>query len=404
MKVLYLFLDGTKSSGVINKVKAKIAYLNHSGLSTTGLFFNTNIKERKISTEENIIYVPAIIKPLSKIYFRRGIRNWYLWFHYRSYNRQFYEQLEKEVAQHDFDLILFRYPLASKGLLRFVRKYKGRIIFEHNSKELVELRLSEKEQQSAVYYINAEEKYGPDVLSAAAGITAVGKELLKYELGRIRATDIPGCVVANSYDVSRVRIRNSPLYDGTVLRLLFVTGSPSPWVGIDLLLKGLAGYNGSVKVSVKIVGPVSEKLTAQVKNSGAEKLVELTGELTGKQLDDCYDQAHIAIGTLAMQRVGLSEHSSLKVLEYAARGIPFVIGYEETNFPPRSEVSDCFLNIDYNGESISIDDVVQFADRVLRDDSVPVRLRHWAEAHFNSEVKMKLLSDFIKSVHGKHSK
>jgi hypothetical protein len=404
MKVLYVFLDGTKSSGVINKVKAKIAYLNKSGIQTSGLFFNANIKEKQHDEQTQIHYVPARILPLSKLYFRRGIRNWYLWFHYRSYNKQFYTQLIEEVEKYDFDLIVLRYPLASKGLLKFVRKYSGRIVFEHNSKETVELRLAEKEQQSVKYYIEAEEKYGSRVLSCAAGITAVGNELLNYELSRIKGKNIPGCVVANSYDVSRVGIRNRPFYDGTVLRLLFVTGSPSPWVGIDLLLKGLADHKGSVKVSVKIVGPVSDKLAALVKNSGAEKLVELTGELTGKQLDDCYYEAHIAIGTLAMQRVGLSEHSSLKVLEYAARGIPFVIGYEETNFPPRSEVSDCFLNIDYNGESISIDDVVQFADRVLRDDSVPVRLRHWAETHFNSEVKMKLLSDFIKSVHGMHSK
>jgi hypothetical protein len=401
MKVLYLFLDGTKSPGVINKVKAKIAYLNKSGIQTTGLFFNANIKEEQIDERTQIHYVPARIKPLSKFYFRRGIRNWYVWFHYRSYNKQFYTRLLEEVEKYDFDLILLRYPLASKGLLKFVRKYSGRIVFEHNSKETVELRLAEKEQQSVKYYIEAEEKYGSRVLSNAAGITAVGNELLNYELSRVDGKNIPGCVIANSYDVNRVEVRKQPEYNGSELRLVFVTGSPSPWVGIDLLLEGLSSYRGTTKVSLKIVGPLSDKLTAMVHNCSAAGNIHLTGELSGAELDSCYDEAHLAIGTLAMQRVGLSEHSSLKVLEYAARGIPFVIGYEETNFPPQSEVADCFLNVGYNGKYVDINAIVHFAEIVLHNPHTPDILRNWAVAHFNSEVKMNLLSNFIKSVYAK---
>lgn len=401
MKVLYLFLDGTKSPGVINKVKAKIAYLNKSGIQTTGLFFNANIKEKQVDEQTQIHYVPATIKPLSKIYFRRGIRNWYLWFHYRSYNKQFYSQLIEEVQKYDFDLILLRYPLASKGLLKFVSKYKGRIVFEHNSKETVELRLAEKEQQSVKYYIEAEEKFGSRVLRNAAGITAVGNELLNYELSRVEGKNIPGCVIANSYDVNRVKLRQQPEYNGSELRLVFVTGSPSPWVGIDLLLKGLSDYRGATKVTIKIVGPLSDKLTAMVQNCGAADQIHLTGELSGTELDACYDEAHLAIGTLAMQRVGLSEHSSLKVLEYAARGIPFVIGYEETNFPPQSEVADCFLNVGYDGKSVDVNSIVRFADVVLNNRSAPAILRDWAVKHFNSEVKMNLLRNFIKSVYAK---
>jgi len=401
MKVLYLFLDGTKSPGVINKVKAKIAYLNKSGIQTTGLFFNANIKEKQVDEQTQIHYVPARIKPLSKIYFRRVIRNWYLWFHYRSYNNQFYSQLIEEVQKYDFDLILLRYPLASKGLLKFVSKYKGRIVFEHNSKETVELRLAEKEQQSVRYYIEAEEKFGSRVLRNAAGITAVGNELLNYELSRVEGKNIPGCVIANSYDVNRVKLRQPPEYNGSELRLVFVTGSPSPWVGIDLLLEGLSDYRGATKVTLKIVGPLSDKLTAMVHNCGAADKIQLTGELSGTELDACYDEAHLAIGTLAMQRVGLSEHSSLKVLEYAARGIPFVIGYEETNFPPQSEVADCFLNVGYDGKSVYVNSIVRFADVVLNNRNAPAILRDWAVKHFNSEVKMNLLSNFIKSVYAK---
>jgi hypothetical protein len=401
MKVLYLFLDGTKSPGVINKVKAKISYLNKSGIQTTGLFFNANIKEKRFDEQTQIHYVPARIKPLSKIYFRRGIRNWYLWFHYRSYNKQFYTQLIEEVEKFDFDLVLLRYPLASKGLLKFVRKYSRRIVFEHNSKETVELRLAEKEQQSVKYYIEAEEKYGSRVLSNAAGITAVGNELLNYELSRVEGRNIPGCVIANSYDVNRVKLRQQPEYNGSELRLVFVTGSPSPWVGIDLLLEGLSNYRGAPKVSLKIVGPLSDKLTAMVHNCSAANNIHLTGELNGAELDSCYDEAHLAIGTLAMQRVGLGEHSSLKVLEYAARGIPFIIGYEETNFPPQSEVADCFLNVGYNGKSVDINAMVRFAGVVLNNRDAPTILRNWAVMHFNSEVKMNLLSNFIKSVYAK---
>jgi hypothetical protein len=57
--------------------------------------------------------------------------------------------------------------------------------------------------------------------------------------------------------------------------------------------------------------------------------------------------------------------------------------------------------VGYNGKYVDINAIVHFAEIVLHNPHTPDILRNWAVAHFNSEVKMNLLSNFIKSVYAK---
>lgn len=396
MKVLYLFLDGTKSPGVISKVKSKIRFLNELGMEVTGIFMNRNITSRSYNAEERIIYLPLSVKPLPHIYNRRFLRDYKWYFGSKSYLKQFYEQLSNEVSKHKFDLILFRYPLSNKYLLRFAEKYRGRIVFEHNSKELVEMEM-DAGKPSMRYYIPAEEKFGPLVLAKAKALTGVGNEITAYEVQRSGRNDIRHAVVPNGIDVKSLPVRNAPVLTD-VLKVLFVTGSPSPWVGIDILLNSLAGYSGSRKLKVYLVGPLSEEVSALVSQNNLSETVVLTGEKRGKELDAYFDECHIAIGTLAMQRVQLNEHSSLKVLEYASRGIPFVISYEETNFAPVKDFAPYYLQTTYNGKSIDLNTVVSFAEKVAQNPSHPQEMRSLAEQYLDFSVKMKGLKDFLETL------
>lgn len=395
MKVLYLFLDGTRSPGVIRKVKSKIHFLNELGMETTGIFMNRTIEKREYNPEEKIVYVPLQIETLPMIYNRRFIRNFRPKFAFRSYTKQFYQQLEAEVSRHEFDLILFRYPLANKELLRFVKKYSGKVVFEHNSKELVELALDLPAKPGIRFHLEAEQEYGPLVLSQAKGITGVGKEITAYEVKRSGRTTIPNAVIANGIDVGPLKVRQSPGMPLNELRMLFVSGSPSPWVGIDTLLNGLNQYKGSLPLKLFIVGPKTDELLQLVSDAKLDSIVTLTGELRGADLEKYMNESHIAFGTLAMQRVELNEHSSLKVLEYASCGIPFVISYEDTNFSPGGDFAPYFLQLPYNGKEINLEKVVQFAKQVLADPEHPQKMRALAEKKLDFRLKMNLLKEFL---------
>ncbi|HTF04815.1 MAG TPA: glycosyltransferase [Bacteroidia bacterium] len=397
MKVLYLFLDGTRSPGVIRKVKSKIRFLNGLGLDVTGIVMNKNVEEYRYDNEEKIVYLPLKITPLPFFYNRRFIRNYRSYFATQSYLRQFYENLEREVAKHTFDSIVFRYPLSNKFLLRFCRKYPGKILFEHNSKELVEMEMDKAANPAMQYYINAEKKYASRVLSSARGLMGVGNEVTAYQVGRSGKSDMPHRVIANGIDVASLPLRTPPAGIAGELKLLFVTGSPSPWVGLDILLQGLADYSGEMKIKVYVVGPLNAEVVKRAEELRVTHLVEFTGEKKDKELDRYFDECHVALGTLAMQRVGLQEHSSLKVLEYAARGIPFVISYCDTNFEGLSDFQPFYDVQEYNGKTIDLGRVVQFANKVLTDRDHPKKMRDIAAVHFDFSAKMKQLKEFLET-------
>jgi hypothetical protein len=95
--------------------------------------------------------------------------------------------------------------------------------------------------------------------------------------------------------------------------------------------------------------------------------------------------------------VGLQEHSSLKVLEYAARGIPFVISYRDTNFEGLDDFQPFYDLQDYNGKTIDLGRVVQFAKKVMADPGHPQKMRDIAAVHFDFSAKMKQLKEFLET-------
>ncbi|MDC0338136.1 glycosyltransferase [Flavobacteriales bacterium] len=394
MKILYVFLDETKSPGVRKKVRSKINSLNNQGIDTLGIFLNTEVKKNENNFEEKIEYVKLKIKPLSTIFNRRYLRDVKWLFETKKYNKERYRLLSEIIEKHFFDFIIMRYPLANRELLRFVKKNKNKIIFEHNSKELVELSLS-KQNKVLNHIIENEKLYGPKVLGYAKAIFGVGNEVVQYEVSRTKTNQKPNCVISNGIDVDSIDIRNLPKYDGKEIRILFLTGSPSPWVGIDIVLESLANFSGKQDVKLYIVGPENEELITLSSELNLNTIVDFTGSKANDELDYYFNLCHIAFGTMAMTRVGLSEHSSLKVCEYAARGIPFVLGYDDTNFCKSKAFKPYFSKIEPKNNRIDFSQVIQFGESVMHLPNHSAEMHKIAKEELDSEVKMKKLKDFL---------
>lgn len=130
------------------------------------------------------------------------------------------------------------------------------------------------------------------------------------------------------------------------------------WHGYDRLIKGLAEYykgNPTYKVYFHIVGEISserdrEDILPIIKDNHLEQYVILHGARHGKELDELFEQADFAIGSLGRHRSGITYIKTLKNREYAARGMAFIYSeidddFEEKPFILKATADESPINI-----------------------------------------------------------
>lgn len=114
------------------------------------------------------------------------------------------------------------------------------------------------------------------------------------------------------------------------------------WHGFDRLIAGLGEYyqqNPKINVHFHIVGGIGpSEMHDSVHAPGFHELIQkydihkyihFHGPKHGNELDELFNQADFAIGSLGRHRSHIDKIKTLKNREYAARGIPFI--YSETD-------------------------------------------------------------------------
>lgn len=106
--------------------------------------------------------------------------------------------------------------------------------------------------------------------------------------------------------------------------------------GISRIIEGVKSYKSAFKkvdFKVLIVGYNElsyEKYNNLINKYNLEEYVKMLGLKSGNELDYLFNISNIAISTLALYKIKLNSISSMKSAEYAARGIPFIVGYTDT--------------------------------------------------------------------------
>jgi len=137
---------------------------------------------------------------------------------------------------------------------------------------------------------------------------------------------IPCIGIQNGVDLDSIPLKKNH-YQDDIVNLIGVANLNS-WHGYDRIIRGIAKY-GSQKtpqVHFYIVGdgPAKNYLINLTDKLNLNYNVHFCGPQYGSALDDIFDIADIAIGSIAIYRKGLNYASSLKEKEYCARGIPFI--------------------------------------------------------------------------------
>ena len=142
--------------------------------------------------------------------------------------------------------------------------------------------------------------------------------------------------ISNGIDFDAIPLRSGQNDTSHELHLIGVA-EVHYWHGVDRLVRGLAEYyrtNPEYKVYFHIVGPLSgererEEILPVIRDHHLEEYVILHGPLHGEELDEQFERADFAIGSLGRHRSGITEIKTLKNREYAARGFAFT--YSETD-------------------------------------------------------------------------
>lgn len=110
------------------------------------------------------------------------------------------------------------------------------------------------------------------------------------------------------------------------------------WHGVDRFILALKHYynsGGKEDILLHIVGTGEnlEKCKKMAESKELKGRVIFYGRLEGDELDKVYRVTNIGLGSIGMHRIqGLEEVQPLKNREYCAKGLPFIISFNDPDF------------------------------------------------------------------------
>ncbi len=399
--ILYIFIGNdlfNHASGVRKKVISKIVNLNTIDTVCQGISFSNEISE-PIKVENCFMILP-FQKKQSKF------------FNSTYQNRLMYQALNLFLKKniHNYSHIIFRYPLASYSLYKLVKKFKYKILFEHNTKEIEEIELQSKQFRSSLsflfkpgyflyllergYFQTWQEKYyGNKIFRFAQSGIAVTNEIAHYEMSRCKTYKVS--VITNGIEIEHCQLRNLHPFTGNELNMFMLLGAGASWHGIDRIIDSLESYKGEKKITLDLIGNLSELDLKLINASTIKNQIRVIASVNALELNGILNKYHIGIGTLSLYKKSLNEATPLKTREYFARGFPIVIGYIDTDIDNHNEFQIYSYQVPNNDSLINIETLFQFVEFVYRDINHTEKIRALAIEYLDTKVKMNQLLDLL---------
>lgn len=381
-----------RPTSVRNKAMQMIKAFNEMGWETKGLFVSHNTKEVTELDEFCTTYPSPRVGGKLFVNERQHRRN-----------TKVCHTLLREHAS-DADLIYFRYPRAGSQLLPLVKEFGRKIVFEHNTMELGQMRMHIRLNPFAlkptrfldwfrfrVLIYERERYWGPRVFKHVKLGLVNTHESKAYQQRRCASYQVE--LQTNGINVSRFPAKKPLSFDGSKLNLLLMRGSRGHgyYDGVDRLLQGMKAYAGSTLLHLYLVGNEFEREQSMAQDLGLSDSVTLTGPLYGDDLTAIIDQCHLSIGTLALHRKDMSQASVLRVNESITRGLPVVIGYHDMEVCEHEEYAPFYHRIPADDALVDVNELVQFAEKVCQSETQITELRSLAKKNLDYSVKLAQL-------------
>lgn len=288
----------------------------------------------------------------------------------------------KWIQKYGIQKSYIRYNLSDKWFVEFVKGLK-----EKNVKTILEFPTIPYDGEISNNRVRVEDRYYREQLSNYIERCTTYAD---YD----SVFGIPCISLLNGVDLEQKPIHNIRKPDGTIV--LIAVATMNKWHGYERIIEGMAGYyadNGTENIILRLVGEgtESDKYRQLVERYKLQKYVEFLGRLEGEELNRQYDDADIAIGTLAMYKINITYASPIKLGDYCARGIPFVYGYEDCGFSGKEEFA---LKISNDSSPVDMKELVGFYNRIKENNFYVEQMRKQACEKYTWESILKKVVDY----------
>lgn len=175
--------------------------------------------------------------------------------------------------------------------------------------------------------------------------------------------------------------------------------------GYERIIRGLHEYYGKgtpdYQVTLRLVGDGPEKPLYQelVDKYHLEEHVHFYPTLSGKELDELYDDSDIALVSFGMYKLGFyGKLCALKSRECLAKGMPLVTGCEIDVLPQDYPYAKVFPN---DASTVDIEEIVtlyqQITGAVGSKKELSDKIREFAKEHVSMEAVMRPVVAYIEA-------
>lgn len=290
------------------------------------------------------------------------------------------KKLQKTKLYEDIDFMYIRYFYSSPwfiSYLKFLKKINLKIILEVPTypydgevKDNFFIRWDKKYREELHKYVDKVVTYSDD------------KEIWR----------IPCINISNGIDLEEIQMIDR---EKTESKIIFMSVSNcSIWHGIDRFIYSILEYiknNGKEKIIFNIVGEGNEisKLKQIVnENKELENIVIFHGRKSGKELDKIYNITNIGVGSLGIHRINLETVQPLKNREYCAKGLPFIISFNDPYFKDKEFV----YKVSNNEKLLDIEKIIEWYKNLKITSK---EIREYSK-NFSWDIQMKKVVDYLK--------
>jgi glycosyltransferase involved in cell wall biosynthesis len=337
-------IDDAQNIGIVQKCKHFATSLSEHGIETDSIYYSENglVNSDRVTLSQS---VPIGSTPKHTL--KHAFHFYFFIDKYLRYNVNWLEYdfiIIRHMPMHPNFFRLLKYLKSKHSHLKIIidfptfpyhdelnRGIKGKVLaqmdvfFRKKLKKYVDI---------ALYNGNIDEIYGIKVIKVLNGI---GLDGLESE-------------------------RILPDFSET-LNVVFA-GNISEWHGVDRAIYGLAQYLANykpkdIRILLKIIGHGSslKKLQELAIKLGLTDNVIFILPKKRDELQFFFNEAHLALGSLGLHRIGLNEATPLKHREYCAVGLPFVFAGEDEDF---GQGFDFALKVKADESPINWAEIVEF--------------------------------------------
>lgn len=293
-------------------------------------------------------------------------------------------KLKNKKIYENIDILYIRYPKSSiffLNYLKFIKKLKIKIILE------IPTYPYDMEIKKENFFTKWDKKYRVKLYKYVNKIVTYSNDKAIWNISSIN--------ISNGVDLEEIKMIEKKQHDG--INFISVSNC-SFWHGIDRFLYSLLQYKkngGKEQVKFHIVGkgPETPKLRKIIEdNIELKDIAIFHGFKSGEELDEIYNNSDIALSSLGEYRRGLEKAAILKVREYCAKGIPFILGYQDDSF---KKSLPFYYQISNDESLLDIEKIIEWY-RNLKVTSEEIR--KYAEDNLTWDIQMKKVLDEIKKI------